>query len=62
MLSMQVILRKAHPLNRKMDLLFKILFLLVHLTFNIDSLEQDIKKQQNMRAFNYSVPNETSVR
>lgn len=48
MLSVLAVLRKAHPLNRKVDLEFKTLCPPADFTFSIDSSEQEVKNQQNV--------------
>lgn len=60
MLSISAVLRKAHPLNRKLDLEFKTLCPPVDFTFSIDSSEQEVKNQQNYNYYN--ALDETSAR
>lgn len=59
---MPAVLRKAHPLNRKLDLEFKTLSPLANLTFSIDSSKQEVKNQQNVRDFNHNGMDETSAK
>lgn len=60
MLSIPAVLRKAHPLNRKLDLQFKTLCPPADLTFSIDSSEKEVKNHQKVRTFNYNALDETS--
>lgn len=59
---MPAVLRKAHPLNRKLDLEFETLSPLANLTFSIDSSKQEVKNQQNVRDFNHNAMDETSAK
>lgn len=62
MLSIPAVLKKAHPLNRKLDLEFETLRPPADLTFRVNSSEQEVKNQQNVRTFKYNALDETSAR
>lgn len=61
-LSILVVLRKAHPQNRKLDLESKTLCSSADSSVSTNLSEQEAKNQQNVRTFNYNALDETSAR